>query len=122
MVYYSDYGTEALKIAPDFEDIDVTDAQKRLLVGALGVCGESGEVAEMVKKHVFHGHPFNAASVEKLVKELGDVIWYVNYLAERCAGVDIGNVMHANVKKLRARYPEGSFSTDRSLHRAEGDV
>lgn len=122
MHYLSDYGTEALKTAPNVEKIDVTGAQKRLLVGALGLCGESGEVAEMVKKHVFHGHPFDAASVEKLIRELGDVVWYINYLAEKSANTTLGDVLHANIRKLAARYPEGTFSTARSLHRAAGDV
>lgn len=47
---------------------------------ALGVAGEAGEVCDLIKKHVGHGHPLDR---DKLVKELGDVLWYGSVLAYR---------------------------------------
>lgn len=119
--YTADYEALAMRTAPGAETIEITTQQKRLLLGALGCCGEAGEVAEMVKKHVFHGHVFDATSVEKLVKELGDVLWYITYLAHH-NGAQLSTVMNANISKLTARYPEGFFTSDRSKNRAEGDV
>jgi NTP pyrophosphatase (non-canonical NTP hydrolase) len=85
---------------------------ERLLNAALGLCGEAGEWADTLKKHVFHDHPLDEAA---LSKELGDVLWYVA-LACDALGLELGDVMAENIAKLRRRYPEG-FSSERSLHR-----
>ena len=45
-----------------------------LMNGALGLCGESGEVADLVKKATFQGHELDVAHV---AEELGDVAWYL---------------------------------------------
>jgi len=122
------YSADALRTAPGEKpgDVDrsstagleITGHQKCLLLGAIGLTGEAGEVAEAVKKHVFHGHELDR---RKLVRELGDVVWYVNYLAFRCLGATLRDVLRENIAKLRLRYPEGHFSSFRSVHRAEGD-
>lgn len=114
------YSELALSTAPGAEIIDITIAQKRLLLGGLGLCGEAGEVAEMIKKHVFHGHPLDAEKITKLIRELGDVQWYINYLAYY-NGSTLGQVQEANIAKLEARYPEGHFSALRSMNRQAGD-
>lgn len=122
---YQDYTDLALRTAPDqtpgqrTRDVSITGEQKQLLLGAIGLNDEAGEVAGLVKKHIFHGHPIDR---EKLIKELGDVLWYLNYTAVRCCGITLLDVMRQNITKLSARYPEGFFSTERSLNRAEGDV
>jgi NTP pyrophosphatase (non-canonical NTP hydrolase) len=69
----------------------------------LGLAGESGEVADLLKKHLLHGVPFDRSA---LVKELGDVLWYLAAIAED-HGVTLDEVAQTNVAKLRARYPEG---------------
>jgi NTP pyrophosphatase (non-canonical NTP hydrolase) len=78
----------------------------------LGIAGEAGEVADLVKKSVFHGH---AIPKEEIKKELGDVLWYLSQLA-RLAGLTLEEVANANINKLMKRYPEG-FSKDKSIHR-----
>ena len=88
-----------------------------LLNGALGLTGEAGEVADLIKKHIFHGHDLTP---EELVKELGDVCWYLALISHAC-GISIEHIMNENVEKLRKRYPDG-FSVEKSLHRAEGDI
>ncbi len=70
---------------------------------ALGIAGESGEVVELVKKGLHHGRGICADDV---AAELGDLLWYVAELCTVC-GLDMGDVMEANVAKLRARYPDG---------------
>lgn len=99
-------------------DLIITGDQAQLVLGALGLAGEAGEFADMVKKHIFHGHPFD---INKAIKEVGDVQWYTNYAAIRCCGVSLIAVMEANIAKLKARYPEGKFSSERSQVRAAGD-
>ena len=87
-----------------------------LLNGVLGLDGEGGECSDMVKKHIFQGHPLDR---EHMAKELGDVAWY---LAVAAAGIgyDLDDIFQMNVDKLMARYPDG-FDPERSLHRKEGD-
>jgi NTP pyrophosphatase (non-canonical NTP hydrolase) len=87
--------------------------RERLLNAALGLCGEAGEFADSLKKHEFHAHALDEA---ELRKELGDVLWYVA-LACDALGLQLGNVMEANIEKLRRRYPEG-FSSERSIDRS----
>ena len=87
--------------------------EKDVLLNALmGLCGESGEAIDLMKKHLFQGHDLDR---EKLIKELGDVAWY---LAEAATGlgVDLSEVLQGNLDKLHARYPQG-FDTARSQHR-----
>lgn len=79
---------------------------------AMGVAGEAGEVADAVKKVLYHGHPLNRFELEK---ELGDVLWYVA-LCCTVLGVPMSEVAATNIRKLSARYPDG-FSCERSLHR-----
>lgn len=83
-----------------------------LILSALGLCGETGEYAEHIKKHVYHGHDLDHARVSK---ELGDIAWY---LARACKanGLRLGDVMIENIDKLQARYPEG-FTSEASINR-----
>ena len=90
-------------------------SQKEILVNAvLGLCGESGEATDIVKKHLFQGHDLDK---EKLAKELGDIAWY---LAEAATALDMSleDIFKANIEKLKLRYPEG-FDANRSIHRTE---
>lgn len=89
------------------------DDRSDLAYLALGLIGESGEVAEQIKKHFRHGH---ALDVTHLEEELGDVLWYVAVLAD-ALGVDLDQVAGNNVDKLKRRYPEG-FSEKHSRERA----
>ena len=90
------------------------DRQSVLTYTALGLTGESGEVAEMIKKAFYHAHPLDP---QALSKELGDVLWYLAVMADGL-GLSLEQIAQENVEKLRARYPEG-FSEERSLNRAE---
>ena len=85
-----------------------------LINGVMGLCGESGEAIDIVKKHLAQGHRLDR---EKLIKELGDIAWY---LAETAYALDVSleEVLERNIQKLRQRYPEG-FDTERSVNREE---
>lgn len=88
-----------------------------LLNGVMGLNGEAGECIDIVKKYFFQGHNLDK---DKLVKELGDVCWYLAISAE-ALGVTLEEVMQRNVDKLLERYPEG-FDPEKSVHRNPGDV
>lgn len=92
------------------------DSKKdQLLLGATGLAGEGGEVVDLIKKHVFHGKDLNR---ESLVKELGDVRWYLEYLMIS-NDITMQEVEDTNVKKLRARYPDGFNTTDANARKDE---
>lgn len=107
----NEYQTLAMRtLNPALEKKDV------LINGVMGLCGESGEVIDLVKKHLSQGHPLDR---EKMVKELGDVAWY---LAETAYALDVPleDVLAGNIEKLRSRYPEG-FNAEKSINREERD-
>ncbi len=84
----------------------------RFLQNALGIAGEAGEVADLIKKWKFHGHPYDR---EKLKKELGDVLWYLAGVAS-AADMTLSEVAVGNIDKLTLRYPTG-FSNEASINR-----
>ena len=90
------------------------DKKDVLINGVMGLCGESGEVIDIVKKHLAQGHELDK---EKIIKELGDVAWYMAEIAT-VLDVELADVLGQNIEKLKKRYPEG-FSTEKSLNRAE---
>lgn len=88
-----------------------------LINSVMGLCGESGEAIDIVKKWMAHGHELDK---EHLAKELGDIAWY---LAEAATALDMDleDILQANIEKLKKRYPEG-FSCERSRARLKGDL
>ena len=88
-----------------------------LINSVMGLCGESGEAIDIVKKWMAQGHELDK---EHLAKELGDIAWY---LAEAATALDMSleEVFQANIDKLKKRYPEG-FETQKSLDRLKEDV
>lgn len=59
------------------------DEEVLILQGVMGACGEAGEAIEVVKKHKFQGHELDSVH---LVKELGDILWYIVTCAEGLGG------------------------------------
>ncbi len=90
------------------------DKKELLINSVMGLCGESGEAIELVKKHLFHQHPLDKTG---LIKELGDVAWY---LAEAAWALDVSleEILIQNIEKLKKRYPKG-FQKELSIHRNE---
>ena len=96
---------------PDLSKRDV------LINSVMGLCGESGEAIDIVKKWMAHGH---ALDKEHLAKELGDIAWY---LAEAATALDLPleQIFQDNLDKLKRRFPQG-FDTARSLDRRRDDL
>ena len=93
------------------------DRKDVLINSVMGLCGESGEAIDIVKKWLAQGHELDK---EHLAKELGGVAWY---LAEAATALDIPleDIFQANLDKLKRRYPDG-FEVERSLVRLKGDL
>lgn len=95
----------------DFKNV----ALKKIDNGILGLCGETGECADLWKKSRHQGHTLD---VDKLADECGDVLWYVAELAAGL-GLTLEEVARRNVAKLEKRYPKGRFEAERSINREE---
>ena len=98
----------------------------RLQNVALGLAGEAGEVADMIKKAIHHGHGFKppftrdkpkAVDTNELAKELGDIMYYVSVGAHEL-GYSLQEIAEININKLAKRYPEG-FSVEASINRVD---
>lgn len=105
----NDYQRAAMRTAGD-------DEESYLLNGVMGLCGESGEVIDLVKKHLYQGHDLDK---EALILECGDCAWY---LALIMSAIDykMGDMLVKNIRKLEERYPAG-FDKARSIHREENN-
>ena len=90
------------------------DKKDILINGVMGLCGESGEAIDIVKKYLAQGHELDK---EKLIKELGDIAWYIAETAT-ALDVELEEVFSRNIEKLKNRYPEG-FDTDKSINRRD---
>ena len=93
------------------------DKKDVLINSVMGLCGESGEAIDIVKKWLMQGHELDR---EHLVRELGDVAWY---LAEAATALDVPleAVFQGNLDKLRQCFPNG-FDTGASVNRKEWDL
>ncbi|QTN12145.1 nucleoside triphosphate pyrophosphohydrolase family protein [Mammaliicoccus vitulinus] len=106
----NEYQQLALRTMSDIK----RDLEQSLINGALGLTGEAGEVADIVKKHVFHGHELDE---QELKKELGDVLWYIACCA-KALDMDLNDIAMSNIAKLERRYPNG-FTKEDSLNRKD---
>jgi NTP pyrophosphatase (non-canonical NTP hydrolase) len=83
-----------------------------LLHAQLGISTEAGEFADAIKRYLYYGKDLDRTN---LVEELGDLTWYIG-LAIGALGTTWGQVFEANIKKLKARYPN-KFSEESALNR-----
>lgn len=107
----------AYPIIVDFTRNKEIGLEEELKNYTLGLVGEAGEVAELVKKHFFHGQELNVAEI---VYELGDVLYYLCAIC-LVLGIDWDEIMLNNNAKLIARYGEG-FSKEKSQNRIENEA
>ena len=78
----------------------------------LGLAGETGEVAEKVKKILRDKNGVvDSATKEELKKELGDVLWYLAQLATEF-GLSLDDIADTNLKKLSSRMERGKIGGD----------
>lgn len=74
----------------------------RLLHGAIGICTESGELMDALKKGIFYGKPIDYINIKE---EVSDIFWYCGIILD-ALGTTMDEVFTMNITKLKARYPE----------------
>ena len=90
----------------------------RLCFAGQGLSSEAGEFNYALLKWLSYGQPLDATNLKE---ELGDALWYVA-CACNALGLDRGEVMSANIAKLRARFPEkyaDSLAAEKGRDRAK---
>ena len=105
MKTFAEYAEKSASTTADFEH-----SEKPWYV-ALGLCGESGEVSDALKKIFRKFGSFENAPAEKkthVLKELGDVLWYLNRMAT-VLGSSLEEVAKMNVEKLQKRKQAGTI-------------
>ena len=90
---YNDF-VKSMKVYPE---------KHAIMYPALGLCGESGEIAEKVKKWLRGDKELDK---QALLKELGDPMWYLTSLADDL-GFTLQDVIDTNVEKLSSRKERG---------------
>lgn len=81
-----------------------------IIYPTLGIVGEGGEIAEKVKKWLRGDRELDK---RELVKEAGDVLWYITSLADDL-GYSLRDVMEINMEKLTSR-------KERGVQKGDGD-
>ncbi len=88
---------------------------KNLIYPVLGLTGESGEVAEKVKKLIRdRNYKIDTQFKEDIKKELGDVLWYIAAICYEL-GLSMEDVAKTNIEKLASR-------KERNMIHGEGDT
>lgn len=106
---FNEYQRQSLSTAGTF-----TDARDQTVFSALEICAEAGELANLVYKTAYQGHPLD---YKKVILEIGDVLWGLAVIAD-AIGVSLEDVARANRAKLIKRYGDG-FSTEKSIARID---
>ena len=80
-----------------------------LVYASLGLCGESGELSEKVKKVLRDDNGVvSEQKKQEMIKEAGDVLWYLARIAEEL-GLSLDEVAARNLEKLAKRKAEGKI-------------
>lgn len=84
------------------------------LHGAVGACGEAGELLDEVKKCWIYGKTINR---ENILEEVGDQLFYLQHVLT-VTGYTLAQALEANMLKLEKRYPDG-YSDAAAIARAD---
>lgn len=122
---FGDFFEEWIKQTESYTDLalktlnkDVFEQKDLILNASLGLSGEVGEVNDIIKKYMYHGHKLDDDTKEKIILELGDVCWYVALMAWAIDKTKFEDVLNKNIAKLEKRY-HGEFSTEKSVNRKD---
>lgn len=86
--------------------------ESKVATAGLGLAGEGGEWADHAKKILFHGKEMTDDLKKEMVKELGDILFYVAFAAREVCGVTLQEVLDGNYEKLSARYKDKKFTVE----------
>lgn len=101
------YGIEAKRTMSECETPLLDDLHM-----ILGIQTESAEIADVYKKNIAYGKDLDLVNVKE---EIGDLMWYIVNLCT-LKGWDLEDIMHTNINKLKARFPE-KFTNENALNR-----
>ena len=125
IIEFGDFFEEWIKQTESYTDLalktlnkDVFEQKDLILNASLGLSGEVGEVNDIIKKYMYHGHKLDDDTKEKIILELGDVCWYVALMAWAIDKTKFEDVLNKNITKLEKRY-HGEFTTEKSVNRKE---
>lgn len=125
IIEFGDFIEEWIKQTESYTDLalktlnkDVFEQKDLILNASLGLSGEVGEVNDIIKKYMYHGHKLDDDTKEKIILELGDVCWYVALMAWAIDKTKFEDVLNRNIAKLEKRY-HGEFTTEKSVNRKE---
>lgn len=98
------------------QESDTGNYGRALCYPALGIAGESGEYADKVKKlwrnkNVQSGGDLSLEDRAELLKELGDICWYISASANRL-GSSFEEVLEKNIQKLTDRRARGVIKSE----------
>lgn len=103
---------EYQQLATRTATFDGKQKEYQMLYLTLGVAGESGELAEKIKKILRNDDGVISEEKREGVKaELGDVLWYLSQLA-RILDIPFEDVAQANIKKLADRAARGVIKSE----------
>lgn len=102
---FDEYQTQAISTLTG--DHGYGDVSAELMAQILGLVGESGEVAEKFKKIVRDKEgKLSEQDKQELLKELGDLLWYVNAVSV-LLGSSLAEVAAGNLDKVLSRKARG---------------
>ena len=95
------------KTLQEYQDgcLETWSGENRPIRSVLGLCGEAGEVGEVLKKQL-RGDYGGRIAKPKLVKELGDTLYYLVMVAHE-HGISVDDIMTSNYNKLKDRKERG---------------
>lgn len=97
---------------------DLNSYDCHLIHMIMGVCGETGELLDAIKKSVIYRKELDMANI---IEELGDIEFYLEGLRQGL-GLNRGMILSANIAKLNKRYASGSYSNEQANDRADKKV
>ena len=103
-----EYIKEVLRLASPHYDPEMNPD---LVHSVFGCVTEAGELLDVCKRAFFYGKGAESVDVVNLKEEFGDLLWYIA-LGVYALDSSFEEIMEANIKKLKARYPEKFTSVD----------
>lgn len=111
----NEYVTRAIALESNDYDaiLSRTQTKLRLLHGLIGICTETGELQDQLKKHLFYGRQLDTVNLKE---ELGDLLWYIALCCDEL-GLTLEEIMERNIEKLELRYRDKKFKDTQALNR-----
>lgn len=113
---YQAQALRTLGILPQEAPDGWTRSDYQMNLAALGLSGEAGEFTDLAKKVLFHAKPLDGETRDRLLKEIGDLLWYAAVAADSLSS-NLDEIAEANLAKLRLRYPDGFTAKDSAVRR-----